>query len=68
MISPPTRVASALQVGALMVFLKKRTEPSSIPTFTPPGWFDEAPMTVLAGCRPWFLKSQDRWSGVVMCV
>lgn len=38
MISPPWRVAIPVQMGYPIVFLTKRTEPSSMVTLTPPLW------------------------------
>ena len=47
--------AMAHQVVGLMVFLMNLTEPSKNVTFTPPGWFETAPITpwsVLAATEP----------------
>ncbi len=45
-ISPPALVAIALQVARLTLSLTNRTEPSSIPTLTPPEWYELAPTIV----------------------
>ncbi len=44
--SPPDAVAMAAQVVGLTLSLMNLTEPSRKPTFTPPGWFELAPIRV----------------------
>ena len=46
MFSPPSLVPIACQLCWSIVFLMNFTEPSSISTFTPPGWYELAPMIV----------------------
>ena len=50
MTSPLAFVATAHQVCWLTLSLMNLTEPSRNVTFTPPGWFELAPMMVEVGC------------------
>ena len=48
MTSPPALVAIAPQVWRLTESLMNLTEPSQNPTFTPPEWYDWAPIIVMS--------------------
>ena len=48
MTSPPALVAMAPRCWRLMLSLMNLTEPSRNPTFTPPEWFDWAPIIVMS--------------------
>ena len=49
MTSPPAMVATEPQVWRLVLSFMNFTEPSRKPTFTPPGWYELAPIMPRSG-------------------
>ena len=49
MTSPPAMVATEPQVWRLMLSFMNFTEPSRKPTFTPPEWYELAPIMPRSG-------------------
>ena len=66
MTSRPEYVATAHQVSWLMLSLTNRTEPSSIPTFTPPEWYELAVRLQMYLLAPASVKKHDLAFGVMV--